>query len=112
MPKSENPNEPHTLASNEAIPDSVFDDINNIAPTTSRIFLSHQSPEYFEYAPTPKTRIVYLIRDPHAVWHSLLRFTNRVVDLVREEHNMSGAYLRYSSPDSRPLLFATDTLVP
>ena len=93
VPESGNPNKVHTLASKETIPDTVFDDVNNISDTAPRIFLSHQPPEYFEYAPTPRTRIVYLVRDPHAVWHSLLKFTDRIVDLLRAEHNLSGAHV-------------------
>jgi len=65
------------------IPDEVFDSINSVPKGQTRIFLSHMPEHLFEYAPTPKTKIVYLIREPHAVWYSMAKWISRVLDSVR-----------------------------
>ena len=64
------------------VPDYVYDRINALPTDTRRIFLSHQSPEFFEFTPTPKTTILYMMREPHSVWYSMLKFNRRLVGQV------------------------------
>ena len=66
------------------IPDAVFDKVNSIPEHIPRIFLSHMPAGFFEYAPTPKTRIIYLMREPHAVWHSVYKWNARLVSAVSD----------------------------
>lgn len=66
------------------IPDEVFDKVNSVPAHIPRIFLSHMPAEFFEYTPTPKTRIIYLMREPHAVWHSVYKWSSRLASSVAE----------------------------
>ena len=59
---------PSSHLANAVVPASVFDAVEAVPAGTPRIFLSHMPVEYFEYDPAPGTTILYLLREPHAVW--------------------------------------------
>lgn len=65
----------------------MYESVNNITATFPRVFLSHMPPSHFEYIPTTKTKIIYQIREPHAVWYSMLKFAQRLRKLVNDKIN-------------------------
>ena len=69
------------------IPDAVFDEINRMPMNTPRIFLSHMPIDLFEFRLAPLTKVFYLIREPHGVWHSLAKWLERLFQLVYESKN-------------------------
>lgn len=69
------------------IPDAVYDDINSMPAHVPRIFLSHMPRDLFEFRVTPFTKVLYLIREPHGVWHSVAKWLERLFQLVYEAKN-------------------------
>ncbi len=64
--------------------DSIFEMINAVPPDVPRVFLSHMPTVHFEFEPTQHTRIMYLLREPHAQWRSMYTFTKRLRGVLNE----------------------------
>ena len=62
------------------VPDEVYAALERIPPSMPRIFLSHQPYMHFEYNPDRRTSVMYLLREPHEVWHSTLNMMERFRD--------------------------------
>lgn len=73
---------------NAPVPDEVYDAINSISKDTPRIFLSHQPRKYFEYSPSSKTKIFYLMRKPHATWFSMWKWYNRAAPSSKSSNDV------------------------
>lgn len=80
---------PGTSSDNTVIPDAVYEAVEAVPEGVPRIFLSHMPAEFFEYEPTPATKIFYLIREPHAVWASVVKYMSRSVRLWRNLHQLA-----------------------
>eukprot|EP00750_Incisomonas_marina_P004155 INCI13444.3.p1 GENE.INCI13444.3~~INCI13444.3.p1 ORF type:complete len:423 (-),score=48.49 INCI13444.3:1008-2276(-) len=79
---------PGTSSDNSVVPDAVYEAVEAVPEGVPRIFLSHMPAEFFEYEPTPSTKIFYLMREPHAVWASVVKFMSRAVRLWRNLHKL------------------------
>lgn len=68
------------LPDNRAIPvpSHAFRFVASVPKHIPRIFLSHELVEDFEFELTPKTKVVYIMREPKAVYASFLRLYNRL----------------------------------
>lgn len=63
------------------VSDWNFEAIESVPENMPRIFLSHMPTKYFEYEPSLGTRILYLMREPHAVLQSTINMMSRRVAL-------------------------------
>ena len=69
---------------------NVFQSIDEIPTNVTRIFLSHMPTIHFEFDPTPYTKIIYLMREPHSVWRSMLQFKGRLRKVLNQHYADNG----------------------
>ncbi len=70
--------------SKDQIADSTMALIDAVDPSVPRIFLSHMPVEHFEFELASRTRLIYILREPHAVWRSVMKYQTRLVAAVND----------------------------
>jgi len=70
--------------SDSGFSETTYQNLDSLPEDVPRVFLSHMPTRYFEYALSPNTKIIYLLREPHAVWRSMMKFNERFYGVLND----------------------------